>query len=573
MTTKRFSLTVLFVCAAVFAGLIFSACGNKQPAASSGGTSSGPVTLVIGMKTSQFITDFENNYLTKYLENQFNYSLDFYMLPSDGNETRTKIALLVASNELPDIVIPNGDLTGEAILDYGTQNAFLPLEKYYNDPSIASNFAKLPAEDKTLILNSMTSADGHMYSLPRFEPEVWNFTPHRYYINKAWLDKLGLKAPSTTAELKDVLIAFRDRDPNGNGRKDEIGAAGFFDGGYGENITAAFINSFIFYNRNQLSLDSSGRTVTAPFTDPAFRRALVYMNDLYKEGLFSASTFTTNQQEFRALLNTQPSVVGLATLGSHTGTWPTAVKDGFSSIDYNPNFAEMDIIPPLKGPDGIAYTPYQDYVPTAAAQISAKTKFPEQAFKLMESFLDPEIGLIARYGEENVDWSRKPEDIAKSNPNPWVVMGVFPAITRVGLPDRNTWSAPNAQIWRNQNPRYANIEMGATGGTIPVPGAPPYNPDSLANRLHPYNYLNYASNHPQYVLPALQYTVEEAAKIAETVTNINDYVQQSTAEFATGVRDINNDGQWNAYLRELDNIGLKQWVSTAQTVYDRQRSR
>lgn len=41
-------------------------------------------------------------------------------------------------------------------------------------------------------------------------------------INKVWLDKLGLEVPTTLAELKEVLIAFRDGDPNGNGIQDEI---------------------------------------------------------------------------------------------------------------------------------------------------------------------------------------------------------------------------------------------------------------------------------------------------------------------------------------------------------------
>lgn len=41
-------------------------------------------------------------------------------------------------------------------------------------------------------------------------------------INKTWLDKLGLKVPDTIDELYNVLKAFKERDPNGNGRLDEI---------------------------------------------------------------------------------------------------------------------------------------------------------------------------------------------------------------------------------------------------------------------------------------------------------------------------------------------------------------
>ena len=43
-----------------------------------------------------------------------------------------------------------------------------------------------------------------------------------WWVRQDWLDKLGLKAPQNVDELYTVLKAFRDRDPNGNGKKDEI---------------------------------------------------------------------------------------------------------------------------------------------------------------------------------------------------------------------------------------------------------------------------------------------------------------------------------------------------------------
>ena len=55
------------------------------------------------------------------------------------------------------------------------------------------------------------------------------------FINKTWLDNLGLEVPTTLGELKDVLIAFRDNDANGNGdTTDEIPLDfnGWFGGAY-----------------------------------------------------------------------------------------------------------------------------------------------------------------------------------------------------------------------------------------------------------------------------------------------------------------------------------------------------
>ena len=57
---------------------------------------------------------------------------------------------------------------------------------------------------------------------PTGDADVKNMVNSEMWINKAWLEKLGLQAPRTVDEFYDVLVAFRDQDPNGNGLKDEI---------------------------------------------------------------------------------------------------------------------------------------------------------------------------------------------------------------------------------------------------------------------------------------------------------------------------------------------------------------
>ncbi|MFR6331699.1 MAG: extracellular solute-binding protein [Eisenbergiella sp.] len=42
-------------------------------------------------------------------------------------------------------------------------------------------------------------------------------------IRQDWLDKLGLKAPTTLDEFEEVIRAFTEQDPDGNGKKDTYG--------------------------------------------------------------------------------------------------------------------------------------------------------------------------------------------------------------------------------------------------------------------------------------------------------------------------------------------------------------
>jgi putative aldouronate transport system substrate-binding protein len=61
---------------------------------------------------------------------------------------------------------------------------------------------------------------------------------------------------------------------------------------------------------------------------------------------------------------------------------------------------------------------------------------------------------------------------------------------------------------------------------------------------------------------------DTSAELADLQTNIANYVTQAQAEFVTGQRDINDDGAWQAYLDDLDGLGLAQFLQMEQDLYD-----
>jgi putative aldouronate transport system substrate-binding protein len=93
------------------------------------------------------------------------------------------------------------------------------IEKYA--PNIKRQLA-----DRQLVTALITTPAGNIPRLAyvyveRDVGQVW-------LVRQDWLDKVGLQVPKTIAEGETVLRAFRDRDPNGNGKKDEI-PMGFTD--------------------------------------------------------------------------------------------------------------------------------------------------------------------------------------------------------------------------------------------------------------------------------------------------------------------------------------------------------
>jgi putative aldouronate transport system substrate-binding protein len=493
--------------------------------------------------------------LTHLLEDKFGIDISFYLLPEAAADLRTKVSLMVSSGDLPEILLA-GSLTNEQILDYGSKGAFIPLNKYLEDPAKTPNYSKIPEEHRQIVKDTSYSADGNIYALPRFEIETRNLTPHWIFFNKVWADKLGVPIPKTTEDLKRALIAFRDRDPNGNGKKDEIGLYAWYNGGFGEDLITALLNAFIFYNKNYLSLDASGNKVIAPFTDPAFRKGLQYLRSLYDEGVLAASSFTDDQTTYRSVVNITPHIVGITSAGMWNH-WPNA--------DNNPNFREFQMIPPLTGPDGVSWTPYNGYNPAKVGFITSKAKDPDFAFEFLESFYSTELSTITRYGIEEEDWTRDPVKLATMT-NIYLIMGLYPSLTIATM--SGVWSEPSNHFWHNMTPRWAPTEEADRKGQYSID---PFNPNQPTAPVKGINYQHYMNRHPAKILPNLKYNIDDARTVAEPITNVNEFVRQAVAEFTTGIRDINNDSVWNQYLRELNNMGLQTWLTIAQRTYDRQK--
>ncbi len=515
-------------------------------------------TLKVALTTSSMVTDYEDNYFTNYLEDKLGIEIVFYMLPVDSSDTRTKIALMATSKEdLPDVFVMDNHLTDEMILSYGEAGLFKELDEYIRDPEKMPNYCAIPDEDRVFMTTASTQANGHVYSLSAYEPETWNMTPYRMFINKAWLDTLNLEVPTTTEELKQVLIAFRDEDPNGNGLQDEIGVYGQSSGSYGQNITAALMNAFLYWNDNSINSglalsDEDYETVIAPYTTEAWREGLRYLHDLYAEGLLSADTFTDDNNTYKAVLNQDVQTVGLTSSGS-LSSWP--------AVATNPAFAQMQLIAPLTGPEGVNYTPFLEVWPGQELMICASTEKLDLAIRFADEFFSFETSMIERFGEENVDWSRDPA-LLEGQSNAYLELGLTDKIAY--LVTSTVWADNQHQTWRNHGPRYMSLENFLM--VYDYSTGRKYDPNDPTN-LNGECYQMYYFNKPEKLLPKLKYTPKETEALTDAMINVPSYVKQALAEFTAGTRDIETG--WDQYLAELDSMGLQQLVSISQDAYDR----
>ncbi len=151
-----------------------------------------------------------NNWLTQYVQKEFGdkNNIDVEFVPVQRSEETTKLNVLMASaSDVPDIVFvydssvfyryaQQGGLTdvGELIKEHGPN-----LQKYLGDETL--KFGQL---------------EGKQFAIPGKRAITARYNS---YIRQDWLDKVGMKAPTTTDELYETLKAFKEKDPAGLGAK------------------------------------------------------------------------------------------------------------------------------------------------------------------------------------------------------------------------------------------------------------------------------------------------------------------------------------------------------------------
>ncbi|WP_232313111.1 extracellular solute-binding protein [Paenibacillus sp. P22] len=176
-------------------------------------------------------------WMWKKYEEKTGIHIEWEEIPGESSAERKNVML--ASGKLPDAFYQTGFSSSE-LVKYGEQGLFLPLEDLIEQhaPNLKQWFEKNPEVKKAI-----TMPDGHIYSLPYIDTAL-PYRSIRLYINKTWLDNLGLQVPKTTDELQAALKAFKEKDANGNGDpNDEMGwvmPTGFINGMFERQLYGSF---------------------------------------------------------------------------------------------------------------------------------------------------------------------------------------------------------------------------------------------------------------------------------------------------------------------------------------------
>lgn len=433
--------------------------------------------------------------------------------------------LMMASGNISDIV--GG--TSVNLIKYGMEGAFIPLEDLIAEhaPNITKMFEEYPE-----VRASITAADGHIYYLPTIEDSQFS---QAWFIRQDWLDKLNLEIPTTVDELHDVLVAFRDGDPNGNGQKDEIGYLN--RNSLGNDLTGNITALFSLFGVNTtFYLDENGEVQLGAYT-PEFKEAMKDVSQWYAEGLIDPEIFTR--------LKNARDVLFSANNGGLTHDWYASTSGyNLSVAEKVPGFKLVGMLPPVDINGNQWEVESRSTVTGIGTSISVSNKHPVESIKYLDFWFSPEGERLATYGIEGehyelVDGQPVYTDKVLNNGEP---VNVY--IKKLG--------GQQYQIAHKNLSAYETQVMSKEGAQV----LDLYNNSDVINKLHP-------------KLPVVSLDESEVDTINAKWSVISTYIQENITSWTFDGSTI--DSNFDKYMSDIKGMGIDEVLGAYQAAYDRSR--
>lgn len=511
----------------------------------------GDIKLRVAVIGDPAIEDWETNAYVKWLEEQTNIDLSFDVLPEEG--AAEKLGLTLASGDYPDIFLSVG-ISDSNITKYGMEEKlFLPLNDLidqYGD-NIKKMFEAQPGSRER-----MTQLDGEIYSLPDVNTCYHCGLRQKYWINTTWLEKLGLEKPTTIDEFYNVLVAFRDNDPNGNGEKDELPMIANYDDGWHTNSDSFVMNAFTYYPLNLRKAITSGSEAFGLYMDgdkvvsnlndvEGMKAGLAFINKLVSEGLFYEGSFSQNTAA--DMIQGEGGQVGGA-----AGGYIQFTQTGSEM------YQQYDYLLPLKGPNGqqnMTSFPHEG-VGGNRFVISAKTEHPEAALRLADLMYSYDATIRGYHGVYGENWT---------DPDPGAVgLNGEPALYKVLTPWQDVNVQNNSVLQYTISYRdstFRNGEQTDLANTDKKSGAGLE--IWLAEATKAYEPFADKSK----ALPPMKFDSLALEEMGLLSTELSSYVKEGITAFMTGNNSVDNYESW---LEEANTLGLEQLIAYYQAAYDAQ---
>jgi len=535
------------------------ASSNTSTNQTTGGKKSNAFPLVTEPATISIFTNDDNgvdlseNWFTQYYEDLTGITIKWSVVNSD--QYLEKLNLMMAGGDEVDIYsTKNKTLSKTLVYKYGTQGIILPINSFF-DTCESYYYDNVLSQDEAWY-KGVTAPNGDIYGFNDVGSCFHCTYPVKMWVNKAWMDNLGIETPTTPDEFYNMLVRFKNEDANGNGDpNDEVPLSNCTESTGSSSYMAGYLmNAYTYSNPRTNYLYVKDGKAAVSYNQDGWREGLRYLNKLYSEGLMDPEAYIQDRTTMKARNDNGEHPIFGAIPAQHTGV--------LTNTNGSERWKEYIALPPLTGPDGLCITTNTSLsnYDTYRTMISGSSKNPELAFRFCDGlFSDLEVSLQAAYGEEGVAWHYANEGELGKDGEP----ALYSNVTEQDKIPQEGDKYYNNYCWGSMFASYPiNHSKWASPNDINIPGTAAY---------ERYLYLNtipYDEKHADIsmVMPSFFFTEDDNAEVARLQTTIMNCVNESTAAFVTGNKSIDSD--WDAYITELGNLGLADYLAIYQRYYD-----
>lgn len=413
--TKRFAASAMASVIAVSTLLTGCGSGSGDETTTAGQATEGkaenggveePVQMswLTGRTNAEVNDDAE---VVKMIEERFNIDLKGWKVDSANYEENLNIRF--AAGEMPDVLVIANSADLQTYVEGGIV-AELPIEKIREK---APHYAKVADEND----------DGSLWSTMMYEGKNYGVAnptkcyPFALIWRKDWLDNLGLEVPTTLEEYEEVLTAFVEQDPDGNGKKDTAAAAerafASVFGAFGLRVTSDSTPGFLV---EEMQLGEDG-VPFFPYIRPEAKEALTVLNRWYEKGIIDKEFITGENHGgyewlSHSFMNNRIGLTSAQPIHYLKASTDTTDEDNWGLCmkelkGLNPD-AEIVFGPAPIGPEGKSGTEAWSMVGRLTCLTSNAAKDPRKVDKFLEMldayYADMEYAKLVNLGIEGVHY-------------------------------------------------------------------------------------------------------------------------------------------------------------------------
>lgn len=480
-----------------------------------------------------------NRTIFKRLQEKTNVEIEWTAIQSD--QWGDKITLNMANPKtLTDFIFTAG-FGDSDLLKYADQGIIIPLEEYIDAymPNLSAVFEKYP-EYRTM----STDSEGHIWALPWIEQLGSEKTAiqtidNMSFINKKWLDFLGLEMPTTVDEFEQVLIAFRDHASElqaefnidgsiipmscivNDGGQDPCILINGFGEGYGD------------ADKGRHIAVTDDLKVICSATQQGFKDGIAWLHSLYEQGLIDPEAFT---QEW--------------------STYVSKGKSGRYGVCFSWDVANIDNL--------------QDWVPLPALTADTRNITPQNgSFTSGYDRGRCVVTAVAKNPALVCAWLDQMYDPFQSPQNNWGTYGENDDfdIFELGENENGEEMLKHAPLGDASPVEVREAE--AVGGPLAILdeyyGVYVTCPDDAQYRLDWIKDYYTPDMNTKYVYPNVFMSQEDTEELSNLQADIQKTINANKSDW---IMNGFTDADWDQYLKDLDAYGLQDYLAIFQKYLD-----